>query len=164
MKKTIILAVAALFFAFSSQAQKIGHFNQADLIQAMPEYSAAEKQLKEFRDALAKSIQELQNELSTKVAKYQNEAPKMTQSMKEVTEKELGELNQRLQEKVQRAEEELVAKENELLSPIIEKLRKAVQNVATKNNYDYILESSQVHYAKDQHDITNQIKAELGIK
>lgn len=164
MKKTILLAVATLFFALSAQAQKIGHFTQSEVIRLMPEFIEAEKKLVEHRDALAKSIQDMNTDLTAKITKYQNEAPKMTQAMKEVTEKELREGEMRLQEKLQRSEEELANKEAELLKPVIEKLRTAVISVAAKNNFDYILEKSELHFAKDAHDVTNMIKAELGIK
>lgn len=164
MKKVFVLLAAAIMMTVAAQAQKIGHFSQSELIALMPEYKTAEGKLKEHSEALQKTLEEMQKDLETKFQKYQTEAPKMTQTMKEVTEKELNEQNMRFQERAQKAEQELAVKEQELLKPIFEKLRTAINNVATKNGYDYILEKTSIHYAKDANDVSTLIKAELGIK
>lgn len=164
MKKGLVVLVAALMMSFVATAQKIGHFNQMEVVQLMPEYKAAEAKLKEHGEALSKSIEDMKKELDAKMKKYETEAPKMTQTMKEVTEKDLNEQYARYQEKLQKADYELSQKQEELLKPILEKLRKAVDAVGSKNGYDYILESSQIHYGKPSNDITNLLKAELGIK
>lgn len=164
MKKGIVVLIASLMMAFVAQAQKIGHFNQMELVQSMPEYKAAESKLQEHGEALKKSLEDMEKELNAKVKKYETEAPKMTQTMKEVTEKDLNEQYMRYQEKLQKADYELAQKEQELLKPILEKLRVAINNVGSKNGYDYILETSQIHFAKPENDISNLIKSELGMK
>lgn len=164
MKKIILMTVAAIMMTVAANAQKIGHLAYEEVMKMMPEYVAAEKTMKEQQEAYMTQLQQMNKELEDKMKKYQAEAPKMTQAMKEVTEKELTSLNQRLQEKASQADAELGKKQEELLKPIIEKLRVAVQAVGTKNGYDYILESTTLHFSKDALNVTNLVKAELGIK
>jgi outer membrane protein len=53
----------------------------------------------------------------------------------------------------------------ELTSPIIEKARKAVEDVATENSYTYVFNSTEglLLYATPSDDITDLVKAKLGI-
>lgn len=164
MKKILLVVAAALCLTASVQAQKIGHITQDEIMRSMPEYTAAEKQIQEYEEALMKTLQEMKNELDVKIAKYEKDKPTMTQTMKEVTEKELGSTSQRFQERYQQADADMQKKQQELLKPIVEKLRKAIVAVGTKNGYDYILESSTVHFSKEANDLSKQVKTELGMK
>ena len=68
MKKLIIaallLAPVALF------AQKFGHFNSMDLIQAMPEFTTAQTELKTLGDQYQKELQAMQDEYKRKIDNY----------------------------------------------------------------------------------------------
>ncbi|MGY8988737.1 MAG: OmpH family outer membrane protein, partial [Flavobacteriales bacterium] len=56
-------------------------------------------------------------------------------------------------------------KEQELLQPILKKAQNAIDEVADKGKYTYILDSSAglILYSKDSEDILDKVKKELGL-
>ncbi|MGB0177823.1 MAG: OmpH family outer membrane protein, partial [Owenweeksia sp.] len=69
----------------------------------------------------------------------------------------------------QKAQEDLQQKQVELLTPIIEKATKAVQDVAKENGFTYILDSSPskavvIFAADNSEDVMPKVKAKLGIQ
>ena len=63
------------------------------------------------------------------------------------------------------AQESLAKKENEILKPIIDKAKKAINDVAKEKGYDYILDTGlgMVLYASDSEDILPLVKKKLGL-
>ena len=74
---------------------------------------------------------------------------------------------QKIYEFQQSAQQEISEKEVELMEPIIEKLQNAVDAVAKKEGYDYVLDSSRskgvVIYKGGGKDISPLVKANLGM-
>lgn len=164
MKKIIILSITALCLSFAANAQKIGHINVKEVMALMPEYKDASKQIQEMGEAYTKQIEALEKEYQQKITDYSNNVKNMTGAVKEVKENELNELGQRIQMKRQEAQEKITTKEAELLEPILTKMTNAIKAVATEGNFDYILETGSIHFAKESLAVGNQVKAKLGIK
>ena len=57
----------------------------------------------------------------------------------------------------------LIAKEKELLEPILQKARKAIEDVASEGNYTYIFDKSvgSILYAKESENILEKVKKKL---
>ncbi len=170
MKKQIALVVllVGMMMSFSAQAQqKIGHINADELLQAMPETKVAQQQLEAYGKQLEKDLGEMEMELDAKYKKYLQDEAVLTQLAKETKQKELQQLQARIQEYGQQAQQDLQNKQVELLTPIIEKATNAVQEVAKEKGYTYILDSSQskavVIFQTDAHDIMALVKKKLGI-
>ena len=78
---------------------------------------------------------------------------------------EIQGLEQRLTTFQQSAQVSLQEKEQELLKPILEKAQNAIDVVAEKGKYTYILDSSSgvILYSKDSEDILEKVKLALKI-
>ena len=54
-------------------------------------------------------------------------------------------------------------KQQEVLKPILEKMNKAVEDVAKKNGYITIIDGSILRYSSEENNITVLVKKQLGI-
>jgi outer membrane protein len=90
----------------------------------------------------------------------------MPEAIKELKQKELRDMQMRIQEFQETAQEKIRDKETELLKPIIEKAKKAIADVAKENGYSYIFDSSPgtpLLYKPEGDDVMKLVMKKLGI-
>jgi len=170
MKRFIGIASLLLLFAFTGQAQnlKFGHINSDELIQALPEFDSATKQLEAFRQELINNLELMTVELNNKSDAYQKESKNLTDIVKQTKEQELYDLNRRIQEFQTNAQELLQNKNVELFQPIYTKVDKAIKDVGKENGFVYVFDvakGSLLYF--DETRSTNVMalaKAKLGLK
>jgi outer membrane protein len=166
MKK--ILIVLGLLFAGTQvdAQQKIGYINSEELIMAMPEAKKADADITAYAKTFQDQLQAMQKELETKYKAYEAGVKTMTEAMKDVKEKELTDLQNRIQSVQQGAEEKIAAKRQDMLKPITEKADAAIQAVAKEKGYSYILDANAggIIYAMPTDNILADVKTKLGIK
>ena len=168
MKKVLklTLAVVCVMFSTSLFAQKIGRINSQDVVVNMPEFKEAQTQIEALAKDLQAQAETIQVEMNNKLQEYQKGAETMTDAVRQLKEKELNDLNTRLQEFNQVAQQELQKKEQELMEPIIKKANEAISEVAKAGGYTVIMESGSMVYFDEANvkDISPEVKAKLGIK
>lgn len=165
MKKILILMVV-LASSFSSYAQqKFGHVDSAALLELMPEKAKAEKDLEAFAKEFQSALEAMAKEYEGKVAAFQQGEKDMIATVRNTKVREISDLERRIQEFQQQAQDEIAKKEQEVLTPIIDKARKAIDEVAVAKGYTYIFDSSLgvLLYAKDSEDIMAEVKTKLGL-
>ena len=166
MKKVLklTLAVVCVMFSTSLFAQKIGRINSQEVVVNMAEYKEAQTQLEALAKDLQAQMETIQVEMNTKIQEYQKGAETMTDAVRQLKEKELNDLNTRLQEFNQVAQQELQKKEQELMEPIIKKANEAITEVSKAGGYTVIFETGQMIYFDEAQvkDITPEVKAKLG--
>ena len=168
MKKVLklTLAVVCVMFSTSLFAQKIGRINSQDVVVNMTEFKEAQTQIEALAKDLQAQAETIQVEMNNKVQEYQKGAETMTDAVRQLKEKELNDLNTRLQEFNQVAQQELQKKEQELMEPIIKKANEAIAEVSKAGGYTVIFETGQMIYFDEAQvkDITPEVKAKLGAK
>ena len=154
MKKLALLTLLGLL-TFSTYAQKFGHLNAQELISIMPERDKAVSELQDYAKGLESQLMSMQSE-------YQSMIEDLTKQDKIA---EIQGLEQRITTFQQSAQTSLQNKEIELLQPIEEKATDAINAVAEKGKYTYILDSSSgiLLYSKDSENILDKVKKELGL-
>ncbi|MBR5491894.1 MAG: OmpH family outer membrane protein [Alistipes sp.] len=166
MKKVLklTLAVVCVMFSTSLFAQKIGRISSQEVVVNMAEYKEAQTQLEALAKDLQAQMETIQVEMNTKIQEYQKGAETMTDAVRQLKEKELNDLNTRLQEFNQVAQQELQKKEQELMEPIIKKANEAITEVSKAGGYTVIFETGQMIYFDEAQvkDITPEVKAKLG--
>ena len=70
----------------------------------------------------------------------------------------------RIQEFAQSMEIDIQEKQLELLEPFQTKLLEAIKKVAKDNHYNYVFDKTTLLFAAPNNDLTDNVKAELGIK
>ena len=165
-KITLILMVVLLPLIAMAQTVKLGYINSQEVMMMMPEVNDVERQLADFNEKNMKYLQEMEAEIQNKYAKYEQEKDNMTDAIRRVQEEELMGLQQRLQTTYQALQQETQKKQAELIQPLQEKLRLAIETVSKKQGLTmvYDMVSGAILYKSEAAiDITTAVKKELGI-
>ena len=166
--KVLFLALALFVMNGVVSAQvKIAHVNTAEILDAMPDKAKAEKELEAYYGELEKQLQVMATEYQTKMQDYEANQATMSNLVKQSKEKEIMDLQGRIQQFQANAEQEFEAKRAEKLSPILEKIQNAINAVGKEKGYTYILDAATgaaVYIGTDAVDATKDVKAKLGIK
>lgn len=164
--KTLVFITVALF-SFNLQAQdKFGHIDSSEILALMPETKNAEQAIQKHALELENQLKAMYSEYETKLAEYTDGEKLMTQVVKQSKIDHLEDLQLRINQFQQTSQNDLQKSRNEALKPILEKAQDAVNAVAAENGYTYIFDVSTgaVVYKTDANDITQLVKAKLGIQ
>jgi len=165
MKKIVmILALATLFSVQAAQAQKYGHVNSSEILEVMPGIDSLQIKLQAFQQDLQSMYENMMAEFQTKKEKFDREVGTMSTAVRQVREKELTDLGNRIQEFQASAQEDLEDKQYELAKPFQDAIQDAINKVAKANGYTYIFDTKTLLYYNNTEDITPLVKKELGIK
>lgn len=164
MKKLSLLAVFGLL-TLGTYAQKFGHINSQELLALMPERTTAETSLQDYAKGLESQLMSMQTEYQSMIENYQNNESSYDDLTKQDKISEIQGLEQRITTFQKSAQSSLQEKEQDLLRPILEKAQNAIDSVAEKGKYTYILDSSSglILYSKDSENILDKVKKELDL-
>jgi outer membrane protein len=165
-----IFAVVALLISISAgtQAQttiKIGHVEFNTLLQAMPGIDSVKIKLQAYQKTLTDQLDAMKSEFENKYMDYQSQSATMSDLIKQTKEKELQDLQGRIDAFTQKAQQDMQAKQQELVQPFIDRAKAAVKDVAKENKYTYILNAIEdvVLYSEPSDDVMPLVKKKLGI-
>lgn len=163
--KHVLLTVVIFGFSLVGMAQKMGHIDSNELLKLMPGRADAEASLKKHTTELEAQYKLMNSELETKYQEYTASQATMTELIKQMKVKELEDLQQRIQAFQQSAQAELEKKEQELLAPIIDAAKKAIQDVAAENGFTYVFDSGvgSLLVAKGE-DLLPKVKKKLNLQ
>ncbi len=163
MKKIIIAMM--LILPLAASAQKFGHINTQELFTQMPEVAKIKLKMDTIQGQYENQLASMNEEIQKKAQDYQAQEATMADAVKQIRQQELQEMQQRIQLFYQTAEQDIQKKQQELLTPVHEKMAKAIKAVGERENYTYIFDSAaMVHIGADAIDATPAVKKELGIK
>lgn len=169
MKKAIKLTLAVVFVmgATSLFAQKFGRINTQEVISVMPEMKEMQTNIEAYSKDLQENMETIVVEYNNKYQEFNKNFATMSDAVRQLKEKELNELIQRRNEFEQVAQQDLQKRYNELLAPIIEKAKAAIDKVASAGGYLTIFDTSTGSLAYFDEtaltDIAPIVKKELGI-
>lgn len=168
MKQFKSLLIAAILFIGAGQTvsaqAKVAHINVQELMSTMPDMKAANTQLEKIGKTYDAEYKTMVQEYQTKIEKYEKEAPTVGDAVNQTRQTEVQEMANRIQQYQQTAQKELQQKQEDILKPILEKARLAIQKVAKAKGFQYVLDSSTgsgVIMAEGP-DLLADVKKELG--
>ncbi len=166
----VVFLLTVVMGTASAQKLKFGHTNSQKLIDDMPETKKAKEELEALTAKYTKRFQEMQAEYQNKyqvILENDQLNPASPEKWDDLTmedkQAELMSLQQRLQSYEGSVQQKINAKQVELLTPISEKVQKAIKDVAEAGQYIYIFdESTLLYFSKTQSiDVTAEIKKKL---
>jgi len=161
-----LLIIAGLFgtAGFANAQTRIAHIDLQKLLTEMPEWKVANAELKNLAETQNKDLQSSYQDLENKVRLYKSEASAKSAEENETRMVEVSDFDKRIVEATQTAQEELGRKQLELLQPIVDKAKKAVQKVARAQGFQYVLDTSPRSgvILADGPDLMADVKKELG--
>ena len=163
-----LLILLSFFISISANSQtklKIGHIDFAKLYSIMPGLDTAKAKYEEYNKSVQEQYAAMQTELEAKFMDYQANQSNLSEIIRQTKESEINDLKTRMDGFETKAVQDLQNKELELTSPIIEKAREAVKEVAKDAGYTYILNSTEglVLYSEPSDDILPMVMKKLGI-
>ena len=170
MKKTLIaIVVCLLTFGGNAMAQKnikLGHINSNELMQIMPGRDSAQAVLQGEVTELEETLKSMQAEAEKRYNDYVANQAGWTELIRQTKQREIQDMAARIQEFQESAQKQLQDRETELLKPIIDRAKKAIEEVAKEGGYSYILDAgtAAILYSQDSDDIMPLVKKKLGLK
>lgn len=168
MKKTLIL-IAVCLFAFGGNAMaqkniKLGHINSQELLQIMPGRDTAKTILEREAADIESTLKTMQSELETKTNDYMQNQNGWTELIRNTKRNEIQDMQNRIQAFYENAQKQLQEREAELTKPIVDRAKKAIEDVAREGGYTYIFDGAGLLYSQDSEDVMPQVKKKLGLK
>jgi outer membrane protein len=169
MKKLFFIA-CILSFGFLAQAQRYAIIDTKYILDKMPDYKLAQKNLDDVAANWQKEIDALQQELDKMYKDYDAEQVMLTEDLRKKREDQLFVKEKNLRD-LQRNrfgfEGDLFKRRQEFIKPIQDKVYNAVQKLAVQRGYDFILDKSEgitVIFADPKLEKSEDVLKELGVK
>ena len=162
MKNFLAAIALAIVGTGSVMAQStVAHVNSQTLLDTLPSRKVAILKLQEFETSGVKELQEMEADFNAAVAKYEATRPNMSPVIIKIEEEKLMKKQQALQEREQSLNSEMQAYSQELNTPILGMVQKAVKIVSERLKINYVIDESVTLYFSGCTYITNQVIAEL---
>lgn len=166
MKKLLfMLMMLAPMAAF---AQKFGHVNSQEIIQAMPEFTKARTDIEELAKQYDADLKSMQEEIQKKAEALEKEQATLPANIKQRREQELQEMYQKYQQSAQDNQQALAKEQQEKMQAITTKVLDAIKSVGQTDGYVYIMDiaGGGIPYISTtlSTDVTAKVKAKLGLK
>ena len=169
MKKLFKISTLILILLCAVQVnaqKKFGHINSDSLLKIMPGRDSAIATIQTEAEVYQKLLTTMNTEYETKATEYQTNYNTMSELIRQTKLAELQDLQTRIEKFQASASDSLQAKQTELLQPIIDTAKKAIEDVAKENGYTYIFDSAlgMILYSTEVDDIMPLVKKKIGIK
>jgi outer membrane protein len=169
--KKFVLIISLIFSVCSSvTAQRYAIVDTKYILDKMPDYKTAQKQLDQISAQWQKEIDDKQAVLDKMYKDYEGEEVMLSDDLKKKREDELFNHEKEvrdLQRKRFGFEGDLFKKRQELIKPVQDKVYNAIQKIAVNRLYDFILDKSEgitVIFADPKLDKSDDVLKELGVK
>lgn len=168
-----LLALAWPMSPVHAQSGKIAWIDLDRILRDYEEFKEAENLFQ--KDALVweADFDSLQNVYFTKLEEYRRQRLLLSEASRKEREDELGRMEQNILQVKAQYEAQAERRRAELTTPILKKIQDVVQQVAVNEDYDYVMNGSQIYmtaagiqfspimYAKDRLDLTDRVFQEL---
>ncbi|MDR2927299.1 MAG: OmpH family outer membrane protein [Cytophagaceae bacterium] len=168
--KTIKFVFAGVLLLMVSmtygQELKFGHVNSQQLVSELPEYISAMSSLESEAKVLQDRRTVMQEEAQRKYTEYLTSRDSLPELVRATMEKDIQDLQQRLENYDLLAQQTIGKKQQDLLQPILEKINKAIEDAGAENGFIYIFDVSTpiiLYHSDKSIDCSEIIKKKLGI-
>jgi outer membrane protein len=160
----ITALVAALVFSFSiasAQATKAAFVDSEKILGELPEAQKASAELNALVKGWQDSVASMQADLQKQVEEYQKQSSVMAQAKKDAEEKRLNDINVKMREfatqKLDTRTGEAAQEREKRLTPIREKVLRAIETVAKEDGFTFVFDRANVLYADAKVDLTYKV-------
>lgn len=165
MKRILLIAAMAAISAAAMAQPKFAHVNFTELVQLAPEADQARSAMNLSSNEAQETLNAMIEEYQTKYQQYQQKGSTWTPAILESKERELTEIQERIQQFQQSVQAELQQQQQQLLAPIYEKAQNVINDLAKAGGYIYVFDISSALYIDDTQsvDLTKEARKSLGI-
>ena len=170
MKQFLLILALVFTVGVTATAQRYAIVDSKYILDKMPDYKTAQKQLDQISAQWQKEIDDKQAVLDKMYKDFEGEEVMLSDELKKKREDELFNHEKEvrdLQRKRFGFEGDLFKKRQELIKPVQDKVYNAIQKIAVSRMYDFILDKSEgitVIFADPKLDKSDDVLRELGVK
>ena len=169
MRSAAIVGVLALIGSVSvaeaqTAPQKFAYVNSQAILQSAPGRAEAEAAFQKDFQSIEGQAKKLADSLQVLTAAFQKEEPALSPPAREARLKTLRDRETEFEGKMQQLREQAQNREQELMQPIIDNIKKALEDFRTENGYTFIFDVAQgsMIVAADKNlDVTDRVVAKL---
>ena len=164
MKKLLLMLL--VFAPMTMMAQKFGHVNASEVMQALPEFAKARTEIETLQKQYEADLKSMQDELQKKAEAFDKEQATLPDNIKQRRQQELEEMYQKIQQSYQDNQQALAKAQQEKLTVIQTKVLEAIKSVGETGGYVYIMDiASGIPFISStlSKDVTAEVKAKLGL-
>ncbi|WP_062056472.1 OmpH family outer membrane protein [Aquimarina longa] len=142
--RTLLVATALIIgtSSFMNAQSKVAHIASQELVEAMPAFKSAKSEIEKLNKTYDAEIRNMVLELQNTIKKYSQEAETKTDEENLKRQQEVQATEKSINDYRTNALQDLQKKEIELMKPIYEKARTAIQKVARAQGFQYVLDST----------------------
>ena len=161
----LIAAMAVMSVAATAQDFKWAYVDFSEVIMLMPEMDEARATLEENQKTNEEILMAMYEEYQTKAQQFQQKAETWTPAVREVKEKEIMEIETRLQQTQQSLQQEMQQLQQNLQAPIYEKAQNTVNELAKAKGVAFVFDKTSLLYVDTAQgiDLTPEARTVLGI-
>ena len=170
MKKILVAALTFLLLSMAAVAQKYAIIDTRYILDKMPDYKEAQKQLDDIAAGWQKDIDAKQADLDKMYKDFEAEQVMLTDELRKKREDQLYNKEKELRDLQRKRfgfEGDLFKKRQELIKPIQDKVYNAVQKMAVSRGYDFVLDKSEgitIIFADPKLDKSEDVLKDLGVR
>lgn len=168
MKKISIILLLLVGSVISVNAQKFAYVDTQYILNNIPEYKMAQKQLEELSKKWQQEIETKVSEIDRMYKSYQTDAVLLPEDIKKKRENEILQKEKdvsALKKKRFGTDGDLFKKREELIKPIQDKIYNAIQALAEARGYSVIFDragSLSILYASSRYDKSDEVLKNMG--
>ena len=168
MRKIAFLFSFGMLVAFSMKAQKIAFVNTQEILNQIPEYEEAQDKIDGFAKQYQEDIEKASKHIEKLYSTYLADKILLSENMRNQRKEEINkaEVNlSSLKKKHFGSNGDLYKERQKLIKPIQDKVYAAIQDVAQKGSYAFVLDSASdiaVLYYNSKYDKTDLVLKKLG--
>lgn len=161
MIKKILVASMVAFLAFPVLAEsRIGFVNSQKIMNESPHAARAKKRIEKDFEKRDQELQKMAKQLQGQQEALEKNALTMAESERRTKEREFADLNRDFQRRQREFREDLSQRQNEEMAAILERVNKAIKQIAEAEKYDIIFQEAV--YANPRIDVTDKVIKALG--
>jgi outer membrane protein len=166
LRATVIaLVLSSVAGVAYGQGIKIAFVNSQALMPAAPGYAAAESTLSKEGEGFRATLQKMQDSVNAMLTKYQKDEPTLTATVKDTRQKAIQSLETDLQAKQLQFQQQFAARQNEVMAPVTDAVKKVLDDIREEGGYAMILDNapgaSNIVSADKNLDITDKVVSRL---
>jgi outer membrane protein len=166
MKKWVLCVCCAccitglLLTSVGAKELRIGVVDVENIINNSPDYKRIEGSLKKKSEELGKPLQQREQELGQQVQEFQKQAQAgiIKEDVRKQKESEFQKKFQEIQKSKDTATKSFQEYYQQTMKPLMEKMNKAVEQVANENNLDIVFPKAGTYVRDKSLDITDKVR------
>ncbi|CAN5738362.1 hypothetical protein BH23GEM9_BH23GEM9_32050 [soil metagenome] len=139
---TVAAVLAFMTCAVAAEAQqlRIGYINSDRIVAESPAFAGVRDALEREFASLRQELRTLETELQAADDQLQAQATTLTEAVRQQRQQALQQQFARYQERRQQIQQQVAAREEQLLTPVMERMRVALEEVRRTGNFTFIID------------------------